>query len=379
MTLHTLLANQEKAFRQSISETQLAHQKLAVETASFHYQQNAFYRQLCLESGIDATTFDTPHKEFDSDALPLLPVSLFKDGYSHKLLTCELADIELEIRSTGTSGIPSVARRDARTVTRCAHALIGSYREFFALSAGHAAFLCPSTAEYPEMGMLKAFNVLNGMVNSRHYAITDDVFAIEDAVRALRSVEGTTRHLIGPPFAIARLVRHLAEKGDTLPLDRNSMVIMLGGWKRYTGEEVSRPTLEGLITERLNVPATQVRDMYGLIESSMLSIECEHHNKHVPPWCRISIRQEEDTTTPCTDGDTGVIAIHDYINSSYPGFILTDDLGTVKWVECECGRNGQVVSFARRRAGAEIGCCAINLEQWIDEASDIRDCSGAMQ
>lgn len=376
-SLPTLLSDQHTAFRRSIADTQATHRQLAADMASLHFHNNALYRQLCEEVGITDEWLTTHGDNINPDDLPLLPVALFKDDHSHKLLTCDLSEIELEIRSTGTSGIPSVARRDSDTVTRCAHALIGSYREFFSLSAGHAAFLCPSTAEYPEMGMLKVFNVLNGMVNSRHYAITDDLFAIDEAIGTLRAITGTTRHIVGPPFAIARLLRRLAETDETLTLDRNSLVIMLGGWKRYTGEQFSRPELESLIEERLGVPTTQIRDMYGLIESSMLSIECEHHNKHVPPWCRISVRDEEDTTVPVPDGATSVIAIHDYVNSAYPGFVLTDDLGTVEWADCDCGRSGQVVSFSRRREGAEIGCCAINLERWIDEASDVRDCAGA--
>lgn len=379
MVVTRLLCDQASAYRQATDVTRDIHRDLAAEMASYHARNNAFYRQLCTDAGIAESSVLDRLGDTDIDAFPLLPVSLFKGDSSHRLLSCNLDDIELEIRSTGTSGIPSVARRDGPTVTRCAHALIGSYREFFRLSAGHVAFLCPSTAEYPEMGMLKVFNVLNGMVNSSNYAVTDDVFAVDKAISALGSVTGTTRHLVGPPFAISRLVHRLAEQHAVLPLDRNSMVIMLGGWKRYTGEQVSRPVLEQLIHERLSLPATQVRDMYGLIESSMLAIECEYHNKHVPPWCRISVRAEDDVTRPLPERTEGVIAVHDYVNSSYPGFILTDDLGTVEWADCDCGRRGQLVSFSRRRTGAEIGCCAISLEQWIDEASITRDCAGAQQ
>ena len=43
----------------------------------------------------------------DFGRIPLIPVSMFKRPDAHLLLTCPLSEIENEIRSTGTSGIPS--------------------------------------------------------------------------------------------------------------------------------------------------------------------------------------------------------------------------------------------------------------------------------
>ena len=68
--------------------------------------------------------------------IPLLPVGMFKQTGAHVLLTAGLADIETEIRSTGTSGVPSVARRDALTTTRASIGILGGYRDFFGISNG---------------------------------------------------------------------------------------------------------------------------------------------------------------------------------------------------------------------------------------------------
>ena len=54
---------------------------------------------------------------------------------------------------------------------------------------------------------------------------------------------------------------------------------------------------------------------------------------------------------------------------SYPTFVLTEDLVYLNDTDvCSCGRNGQVVNYISRVRGAEIGCCAINLEKQMDSA-----------
>ena len=68
-------------------------------------------------------------------------------------------------------------------------------------------------------------------------------------------------------------------------------------------------------------------------------------------------------------GERGVLAILDPISMSYPTFVLTEDLVYLnKESECNCGRHGQVVNYISRVRGAEIGCCAINLEKQMDTA-----------
>ena len=90
-----------------------------------------------------------------------------------------------------------------------------------------------------------------------------------------------TRHIIGPPFIVARFMRFLELEEIPLTLDPESMIIMLGGWKQYTGvRSAAMSSMRGRTPPRRR--ALLIRDMYGMIESDMLAIECEHHRKHVP-------------------------------------------------------------------------------------------------
>jgi len=336
----------------------------------FHYERNAFYRAQCEEvSEADLADYESLHR------IPLLPVGMFKQAGSHVLLTGGLADIETEIRSTGTSGVPSVARRDALTTTRASIGILGGYRDFFGISRGAGLFLCPSTAEVPEMGMVKVFNLLTAMLDDHRYLVRDYSFDPAAALDYLRRWEGTmTRHIVGPPFIVARFMRYLELEGIPVRLDPESMIIMLGGWKQYTGRSISREEFNEKAERLLGVQRSQIRDMYGMIESNMLAIECEHQRKHVPPWCYVSIRDINDPTVELVPGKTGGIAILDALNTAYPGFLLSDDVGEVDETDCPCGRTGQTVRFRRRRQGAELGCCAVSIEKYLDSHEFVADC-----
>ncbi len=335
-----------------------------------HYERNDFYRAQCAGvSPADITGYE------DLQRIPLLPVGMFKQAGAHVLLTAGLADVETEIRSTGTSGVPSVARRDALTTTRASIGIMSGYRDFFGISSGAGLFLCPSAAEVPEMGMVKVFNLLTGMLDDHRYLVRNYSFDPAEAVEMLRHWEGRmTRHLIGPPFIVARFMRYLELESVPLRLDQDSMIIMLGGWKQYTGRSISREEFDERAELLLGVQRSRIRDMYGMIESNMLAIECEQHRKHVPPWCYVSIRDIADPAVELEPGRTGGIAILDALNTTYPGFLLSDDIGEVDEGDCPCGRTGQTVRFRRRRQGAELGCCAVSIEKYLDSNEVVAEC-----
>lgn len=373
MQLATMLGAPGTASRmpQQMWETTVA--AVLGDAFRYHFDRNAFFRAQCDAEGVSP---ERVVSRADLPKIPLLPVSMFKRPDAHVLLTAALTDIELEIRSTGTGGVPSVARRDTETVTRAVTGIFGSYRDFFALSKGAGLFLCPSTAETPEMGMVKVFNLLNGVFDDHVYLVKDYAFDPDEALEYLKKWDGEmTRHIVGPPFLINRLLRYLELEEIEVKLDPESMVITLGGWKRYTGESISREDFDGKIERYLGVAPDRIRDMYGMIESNMLAVECEHHRKHVPPWCYVSIRDVTDPSVELPAGQTGGIAILDALNTAYPGFLLSDDVGEVDESPCPCGRTGQTVSFRRRRQGAELGCCAVSIEKFIDSQEIIAECA----
>lgn len=372
MDLSQMIGAPDKAFRQGQPDWETSVVGVLSEAFALHFEHNPFFRAQC--DAAEVTPGDITCRD-DLARIPLLPVNMFKSPDAHTLMTASLADVELEIRSTGTGGVPSVARRDTDTVTRVSMAILGLYREFFTLSKGAGLFLCPSTAETPEMGMVKVFNLLNGIFDHHTYLVRDYAFDAEEAIEYLRRWDGEmTRHIVGPPFLVNRLLRFLELEEVELKLDPDSMVITLGGWKRYTGESIGREDFDAKLERYLGVSPDRVRDMYGMIESNLLAVECDHHRKHVPPWSYVSIRDVTDPSVELPPGKTGGIALMDALNTAYPGFLLSEDVGEVDESPCPCGRSGQTVTFRRRRQGAELGCCAVSIEKFIESQEIVDSC-----
>jgi long-chain-fatty-acid---luciferin-component ligase len=362
--VEAVIGNLATAFRLPKAEQDALKLKLIRENFAFHYEANAYFRQQC---DLHQVTPVDLHGMDDLHRIPLIPVQMFKRPDAHYLLSVPLEAIDLEIASTGTGGVPSVARRDAVTTTRACLALLALYREFFGMARGVGLFLCPSPAEAPEMGMVKVLNLFAGLLDDRRYLVRDFAFQPEQAITYLQTwANRQTRHLFGPPFLLNRFLRYLEENDLRLRLDPGSFVITLGGWKRFTRERIGRASFDRKLQVYLGVSPGNIRDMYGLIESNLLAIECEHHRKHVPPWCHVTVRDVNDFSTEVPPGHAGVLGILDTLSRSYPGFLLTEDIGRVKQEEaCPCGRRGPVLSFVRRLRGAQLGCCAVTLERFM--------------
>ncbi|NNV07441.1 LuxE family acyl-protein synthetase [Geobacillus sp. C56-T2] len=339
---------------------------LIAENFKYHYENNEYYRNICKCNNVspdDIQSFE------DINKIPLIPVGQFKQTDSHLLLSKPLSEIEFEMRSTGTSGIPSLSRRDSFTIDRCLFGVYAMYRNFFKFSRGAGLFLFPSPEEMPEMGMVKVLNMFSGLFDATKCLVKRATFKPQAAIEVLESWEGRhTRHIIGPPFLVYRLIKYLKNNNIHLNLDKHSKVINLGGWKRFTGMEIPRDEYNRECSEYFGIEENNVRDMYGLVEANGLAIECEHHNKHVPPWMHFSIRDPKDLTKEVAPGRRGVLVIFDPTSYSYPAFIQTEDLVYLKEKHsCLCGRQSQQVVYLARVKGAEIGCCAINLEKHMDE------------
>jgi long-chain-fatty-acid---luciferin-component ligase len=362
--VEAVIGNLSLAMRLPAANRDALKVELVRQSVAFHYQANPLFRRQC---ELQQLTPDRLLTVADLRRIPLTPVLDFKTSDASRLLSVSFDDIDIEIQSTGTGGIPSVARRDGVTTTRACLALLALYREFFGLGHGVGFLLCPSPAETPEMGMVKVFNLFSALLDDRIYLVRDFTFRPEEVVAGLRAWAGRqTRHLFGPPFMVGRLLQYLEANDIRLPLDPDSLVVTLGGWKRFNRERISRGLFGHKLQTYLGIPGERIRDMYGLVESNLLAIECEHHRKHVPPWCHVTVRDIHDRSCEVAPGRTGVIGILDTLSRSYPGFLLTEDVGRVDAdEECPCGRTGQTVSFARRLEGAELGCCAVTIERHV--------------
>lgn len=361
--LRLFISDVDKLYKLSESEQKELKLCLIKDTVMHHFENSSYYKKLCEEQNFipsDIKVFE------DLTKIPLIPVSVFKSGDNYKLLSKPLQEIEHEMRSTGTSGIPSVYRRCHDTMTNTAFAVVSNYRSMFQISTGAGLLLCPSPEDVPEMAMVKIFNFLTGLLDTSYYALGDNYeFDAKKSVEQLISWENKfSRHIIGPPFLINRFITYLKNNNIKLKLDTPSLVIMMGGWKRFTGEMISREQLNQDIETWLGIPCSNVRDMYGMVEANFMAIEDEFNHKHVPPYIHFSVRDPNDLSKEVPDGEVGQLAIFDPLSRSVPVMIQTEDLVFIRNDETKSWRNSQRIEFVSRTPTAkEFGCCAVTLEK----------------
>ncbi|RLI66128.1 hypothetical protein DRO91_06870 [Candidatus Heimdallarchaeota archaeon] len=152
------------------------------------------------------------------------------------------------------------------------------------------------------------------------------------------------------------------ETGESFDLGEDSFIGFAGGWKTFKGLEVPKPQFRARMTEILNIPDKNIRDVYSFTETDVILGECEYHNLHVSPWGDIIIRDVE-TLEPVKTGEKGLVNIINPLANSYAGVsLLQDDIARIVMEDgCPCGRHGKVVEVFGRAEGAEAKGCGANI------------------
>lgn len=352
---------------------------LIKEKFNYHYENNEYYHRLCDESNVipeDIQNVD------DLIKIPLIPMNTFKqpEEESKYLLSVPLDKIEKEMRSSGTSGTASVARRDFDTYTVQQLATMMTYREFIIKNTGletkrAGLYLVPSPADVNDMGMIKGFTLFDFALCTHEFAVENMTLNSEKALACLKQWEGKfERFILAPPFMLNAFLDYLIENNIKLKLDKNSKIISVGGWKHHTGSQISRDELDNKCMEYLGIDKSQIRDFYGLAECNMILLECENNWKHIPSTYHITVRDIDNPSKEVEDGQEGIIAILDPASTSYPAFILTEDMGIIrKNVKCSCGRTSDIINISGRAPKSNLKNCALTLEKYMVEKDMRKD------
>jgi len=166
--------------------------------------------------------------------------------------------------------------------------------------------------------------------------------------------------IVGPPFRILDICKKISGMADFPPLSSKSFVISAGGWKNRQNQAIDKVDFMNIVADTLHIEQSQIRDCYNMVELNSILLECEHHQKHIPPWLSVQARDPR-TNQVLTEGSSGILAFLDATAVSYPGFILSEDIGTVSNTACQCGRSGQVVAIEKRMSRIEARGCALKM------------------
>lgn len=382
----------EYIYKENQEEVKKERFKAILETTRHQFEKCNLYRQFSKQKNFD------PRRDLksidDIKNIPYLTSANFKQktGRPKEFLCVPESEIHVWMKSSGTSGDPSIVGKDHITIKRLFKAYDFINEEL--LNLPHydwTLFFSPRprrslTTEdkisEPINTMSYVFNVQNKLpLEERVYALK---LAGEEARKKGKIFEFDSKTIFG--FLSANpyekgigwiggsvvllyqyLTGHYKKTGQIFNVGEKSVLVCGGGWKGYSGDVVPPDKFRKDLSKILGVPQKHIQDVYAFTESECLHVECEFHNKHLLPWQDIIIRDVE-TLEPVEMGEKGLINVINPIAHSYAGVsILQDDIGRVTMEDtCPCGRKGKIVEVIGRAKGAEAKGCGAQLAEETD-------------
>lgn len=296
--------------------------------------------------------------------LPVLPTAVFK---GHEVISVAPDEVMKWCLSSGTRGPQSRVGRDRMSLER----LLGSVRVGLSLIESwleddlEVVHLGPDRQEAGDIWFMYVMSLIELIYPTQHY-VRQGVLDAEAAIaRVCELLEQRSRHIaiVGAPFQIVELADELERRRVRLDAKDAITVFSAGGWKRLSGSQISRASFDEKVIQRFGLlQGSQVRDAFNQVELNTVFIECSAHRKHVPPWVYIATRNADDLRVQ-PPGTRGVLSYLDASATSYPAFLVTDDLGVVEQGECPCGRTGVTMRVERRLTRLAERGCALTLDK----------------
>ncbi|MFI6165579.1 hypothetical protein ACIBCN_02220 [Nocardia sp. NPDC051052] len=212
----------------------------------------------------------------------------------------------------------------------------------------HFLYDVPLTADMVGAGPSKT-----AMRRDRNILFEQSLEFLKKSIKTNRSVL-----IFGPPFEVLDMCRYAAENFGELHLPPGSVVMTGGGWKN--ADHVPENMVEDLIAAALGVPSSHTVDGYSTSELNVTLQTCTERRYHIPPLVEPLV--VDDQLTPLEGSDnTGTLAFLDPFAVSYPGFLVTGDVGRLINDRCDCGLDGWSIAgrITRSAHTAERGCAGV--------------------
>lgn len=335
---------------------------LVADAVRWHLDQSPPYARLADRLGFNAEQLD---RVDDLSLVPQIPTRIFKRTQVRSVSAHDCS----VFTSSGTSGVLSRVWRDDTTLQRLAGSLRPSRELWGDLAdadylddAGTMIHLGPARADNRGTWLGYVMTMIEMYTSVRSYLVGDTLL-VADAIRDLSAAisEDAFVCVAGPPTFVAALMDHLDARSQAVAGGERVMVVTGGGWKATTHRVMPALEFRARAVEVFGLAGDdQVRDVFNQVELNTAFVECRRHRLHVPPWVEVIVR-DPVTLDSLPPGSVGLLSYLDPSATSFPCFIIGDDLGAVDPTPCPCGRSGQTVIFHRRIVTSDHYGCSSRL------------------
>lgn len=334
---------------------------LVRDAVEWHMKACPQYARFAARSGFSPDQLRSPA---DLHRVPQIPTLAFKRGEA--VMSCAWEEVAKRCTSSGTLGRRSEVYRDRGTIER----LLGSVRWGVELIGDWEdddvalVNLGPGQREAGDLWFAYVMSLVEMLYPTIH-AVQDGKF---DPRQALESVDLLRRQypiviVIGPPALMLEVAEAAAATQPDRPVSSQLFAVTAGGWKRGSGAVMDREEFTAALMDGLRLAdRRQIRDAFNQVELNTVLLECDAQRKHVTPWLEVIVRDPR-TLQPVAPGEPGLISYLDPSATSYPCFIIGDDVGTVNEGPCPCGWHGRTLELHRRVKRDEEWGCALKMDR----------------
>lgn len=323
------------------------------ELTKLHYTNCPEYRKILDTLGID------PSIKYATDAIPFIPVRLFKD---YELLSVEKSQVVKIMTSSGTTS-KNVSRifldritaaNQTKVLMKIVTDFIGSKRLPMLVIDAESTLKDRNLLSARSAGIL-GFSIFGTDIT---YALNNDMQLDFDRAEAFCNKHKDEKILVfGFTYMIwENFYKKLIESGKQLDL-RNGIIIHGGGWKKLNQEAVDNETFKRALEKVCKIK--RIHNYYGMVEQTgSIFMECEAGYLHCSIFSDVIIRNTDFSVSGLRK--TGLTQLISLLPLSYPGHsILSEDIGEIIGEDnCSCGRKGKYFKIHGRIKDAELRGCS---------------------
>ena len=302
--------------------------------------------------------------EEDLYKLPPIPTLYFK---RNRLFCVPENRLIVKATSSGTKGSRSEVGFDRSTLLYGVGMMLRffSYHGIVSPVPVNYVMLGYQPSKHSDMGAIKTAYGTTKFAPALHrvYALRDTGEGYEpDPEGVIKALLRFSRsafpvRFVGFPAYMYFLAKELKEKGISLKLNRRSLILLGGGWKRFAGEEIARDEFHTLIEETLGIPRENCFEFYSAVEHPHAYVRCQEGHFHIPRYSRVIIRDCE-TLEPVAEGEPGLLNFVTPLVSSMPlASVLTDDIAVFGSKPCPCGNPAPYFDLLGRAGVSGIKTC----------------------
>ncbi len=328
----------------------------------FHLENCPAYARMAAEQHF---SMDQIQSEADLDKIPVIPTLFLK---RNRLFSMPEDRLTVKATSSGTKGTHSIVGFDLRSLVYGIMMMVRFFSHYRVISLLPTNYIVlgyePSA--HTQMGAIKTAYGTTKFAPALHreYALKDTGASYALNIDGLRKAlmryarQGFPVRFVGFPSHMYFLARELSQKGIRLKLNRRSLILLGGGWKQFSDQEIDRDSFHRLIAETLGIPKSRCLEFFSAVEHPLPYIKCQEGHFHVPIYSRVIIRDVK-TFAPLPEGKLGLLNFVSPLVFSMPiTSVVTDDLAVLSGAgQCGCGIQTPFFDLYGRAGVSQIRTC----------------------